>query len=223
MKTVHLMVMSLVALLVGCGNEALDSIAQPSSNEALCGVPMGDNFAPCPQEPACDPSRQNCTQPPSSCFEAETLLLTESQAGTLAWISANQIGSGTRLIALDEESTPRLPRLKPRAIKVITQDLAKSALYVFRLSNGRQLKVTPNHGMLLANGQVVAAHTLSIGARFVNTDGSIVRVEELSTEQTARNVFNFEVEAEAQKGHFIVAEGVFVGDLMWQNKLANGN
>jgi hypothetical protein len=34
-------------------------------------------------------------------------------------------------------------------------------------------------------------------------------------------VFNFLTTGKTKKGHLIVAEGIIVGDLMWQNTLGN--
>lgn len=154
------------------------------------------------------------------CFEANSLILIESPNRAMnKWIPAKDVKADSRLVALEEMSRLSHPGLVSKPIKALTHGEELPALYVFSLSNGRQLKVTQNHGMLLSDGRVVEAKTLSAGAEFVGLDGSIVRVKNISFERTQREVFNFEVDAQDRSGHFIAAEGVLVGDLAWQNQL----
>jgi hypothetical protein len=154
------------------------------------------------------------------CFEASSRILIESPNGTTTqWVYAKDVKEDSKLVALNELSELSQPGLTSKPIKALTHGQELPALYVFSLSNGRQLKVTQNHGMLLSDGRVVEAKTLSVGAEFVGLDGSIVRVNNISFERTEHDVFNFEVDSQDKSGHFIAAEGVLVGDLAWQNQL----
>ncbi len=154
------------------------------------------------------------------CFEANSLILTQDEQGTSAWIPAKDIKTTTTLFALNEAATLSRPTFDAKSIKAATRGEETPALYAFGLDNGRTLKVTQNHGMLLSDGRVVEARTLGVGAEFVALDGSTVRVRELRFEHTAEDVFNFEVNAQESAGHIIAAEGVLVGDLAWQNQLS---
>ncbi|WP_148273434.1 Hint domain-containing protein [Stigmatella aurantiaca] len=156
------------------------------------------------------------------CFEANALILTESVNGASnKWIAAKDVTKDTKLVSLDETSKLSRPGMKSQSVKALTHGKELPALYVFSLSNGRDLKVTQNHGMLLSDGRVVEAKTLSAGAEFVGLDGSTVRVNTISFERTKREVFNFEVDTQSKQGHIIAAEGVLVGDLAWQNQLSS--
>lgn len=154
------------------------------------------------------------------CFEANSLILTQDEQGTTAWVPAKDIKTSTTLFALNEAATLSQPTFDVKSIKAATRGEEKPALYAFELDNGRTLKVTQNHGMLLSNGRVVEARTLGVGAEFVALDGSTVRVRDLRFEHTAEDVYNFEVNAQGSAGHIIAAEGVLVGDLAWQNQLS---
>ncbi|WP_375767338.1 Hint domain-containing protein [Archangium gephyra] len=153
------------------------------------------------------------------CFEANTLILTQDKDGFGAWLEAKKVKETAKLVALDEAATLTKPSFSGKSIKAFSRGEEKPALYVFGLDNGRQLKVTQNHGMLLSDGRVVEAKTLDVGAEFVAVDGSTVRVTNLSFENTKKDVYNFEVDASFSAGHIIAAEGVLVGDLAWQNQL----
>jgi hypothetical protein len=153
------------------------------------------------------------------CFEANTLILTQDADGFSAWLEARKLKETTKLVALDEAATLTQPSFSGKSIKAFSRGEEKPALYVFSLDNGRQLKVTQNHGMLLSDGRVVEAKTLDVGAEFVAVDGSLVRVTNLSFEYTKKDVYNFEVDAAFSAGHIIAAEGVLVADLAWQNQL----
>lgn len=202
----------LLVVIVGCGAEGVEE--EQGSLEQRLGSDLPTNRCPTWE---CGGDLGH------SCFEAETLILIEAPGGSSEWVPANRITKGTRLAALGDMSTLKLPGLQARTIKTLSRDRATSALYVFSLDNGRQLKVTANHGMLLSDGRVVQARRVNIGAKFVSLDGSITRVNNLAIEHTELEVYNFEVEAAGQMTHIIAAEGVLIGDLAWQNWLASGS
>ncbi|AKQ67126.1 putative cell surface protein [Myxococcus hansupus] len=154
------------------------------------------------------------------CFEADTQILTQDADGFRVWLSAKSVRSTTELISLDETTNLTTPGFLTRNIVAMSQGKESPSLFVFTLDNGRQLKVTQNHGMLLSNGRVVEAKTVRVGDEFVGLEGEIVTVRNLTFEHTAFDVYNFEVNAEDKAGHFLAAEGVLVGDLAWQNQLS---
>lgn len=155
------------------------------------------------------------------CFEGNALILSQDSDGVPAWFAANKIKDDMQLVALDDNATLSTPTFASKTIKALTHGEERPALYVFNLDNGRKLKVTQNHGMLLSDGRVVEAKTLGVGAEFVAMDGSIVRVTNLDFEFTDKEVYNFEVNTQRSAGHIIAAEGVLVGDLAWQNQLGH--
>ncbi len=154
------------------------------------------------------------------CFESNTLILTEGADGSPVWLKAKDIMTDMSLFSLDEASALSQPVMSMKPIKARTHGEEGPALYVFKLDNGRKLKVTQNHGMLLSDGRVVEARTLDVGAEFVDLEGKIVRVVDLDFKFTKGEVYNFEVDAADDSGHIIAAEGVLVGDLAWQNQLS---
>lgn len=164
-----------------------------------------------------------CGEDGCSCFEESVLVLTQSSDGTFEWVAASRISRSSRLVSLNEKSSLGSPEVRVRSIKELSRTWTAMPIYTFSLDNGRQLKVTPNHPMLLSEGRVVRASTIGIGTKFKSLDGSIVQVTNVALEAKEQYVYNFEVEAAGAMGHIIAAEGVLVGDLAWQNKLSHGD
>jgi len=68
---------------------------------------------------------------------------------------------------------------------------------------------------------MVAAKDLQIGQTLVRQDGSPNQIAAITRVPTDDEVYNVLTDAGlVHQGHMIVAGGVIVGDLMWQNTLA---
>jgi hypothetical protein len=68
-----------------------------------------------------------------------------------------------------------------------------------------------------------AARLLKEGDHLVSTEGKPVLVKSITREKAEREVVNFAVSANDQNmaEHIIAAEGVLVGDLVWQGSLSD--
>jgi hypothetical protein len=157
---------------------------------------------------------------PCSCFEASTLILTSSTVNPdeMQWTKAKDVDARKHnTIALTDDSRLSNLAFVQREIKYTTSGPEKPSLYVFALSNGRTLRVTEWHALLLNDGSVVAAKDFKQGQLLVDTSGNPVEVLSISREKTDKHVFNLLNRGSSLASHLIVAEGVVVGDLMWQN------
>ncbi|WDE10556.1 hypothetical protein [Thalassomonas haliotis] len=156
------------------------------------------------------------------CFEADTnISVWSKEAQKVVDIAAKDINAQHQLVALSADATLSAMTTGDFAIKTLTQGPEKPALFVFDLEDGTQLKVTQHHGMLLSSGEMVAAKDVNLKQSFISADSqSPVKIVNISREFTDKDVFNFETESDDVASHIIVAEGVYVGDLIWQNQLA---
>lgn len=156
---------------------------------------------------------------PVGCFEESTEILTVSDDGAQEWLAAENISMEHELFSLAPDALLSAPTLNSRAIERMALGPEEADLYVFSMSNGKKLKVTRHHGMVLADGRVVEAKAVVEGDAFVGLDGAIVEIESIGREHTDGDVYNYFVAAKEPQEHVIAAEGVLVGDLAWQSTL----
>lgn len=157
------------------------------------------------------------------CFESSTnIAVFSADAGGYIEVAANAVDKSHQLVGLNSNST--LSTLIPEdfAINVISKGEEQYPLYVFELDDGTVLKVTQHHGMLLSTGEMVAAKNVTKSDSFIsaNTQDK-VQIVKIKREKTLEEVFNFETNGSDDVNHIIVAEGVYVGDLVWQNQLSS--
>lgn len=156
------------------------------------------------------------------CFDSNTKVLIYGQDEKTLYCPASQISGATRLLSFDPKSFLDAPLVQPRQItKIIKGDAGyKETLIDFQLANGRSLKVTPNHGMLLDDGRVILARHVKQGDSFVGLKGEKVAINNIATFEQDEGVINFRLAGPKDgSSHIMVAEGVFVGDHAWQADL----
>lgn len=154
---------------------------------------------------------------PCGCFDPKTKILV-SDAGNWEEIEADKIQKNHEIASLSDNATLSNPDILARKVVYTTSGPESDKLYSFKLSNGKTLKVTKNHAILLADGRVLAAEKVLATDRLVSVDGELVEIESISMD-IAPEVHNFLVESDTASGHLVVAEGVVVGDILWQNTL----
>ncbi len=158
---------------------------------------------------------------PVGCFEENSEILTVDKDGAGAWLAAKMIGMEHELFSLDANALLSSPQLSSRSIERMSVGPEEPPLYVFELSNGRKLRVTSHHAMVLSDGRIVTAEKVASSDSFIGVDGSEVTIESISREATTADVYNFSVDVDTPQEHVIAAEGVLVGDLAWQSTLAS--
>ncbi|WP_257452568.1 hypothetical protein [Archangium lipolyticum] len=158
---------------------------------------------------------------PEGCFEASTRIMSIGSEGQLLWMAAEALSVESVLASLSSEASLDAPLFNPRSIENMTKGPEEQSLYVFVLDQGQTLKVTQNHGMLLADGRMVKASDVTKKDSFVGVDGSHLKVKDILRETTSKDVYNFRVDSSEVSEHIIAAEGVLVGDLAWQGELSH--
>ncbi len=158
---------------------------------------------------------------PVGCFEENTEILTVNGYGAEAWQAAKNITMDHTLFSLQTDALLSRPRLNGRPLERMVVGPEKPDLYVFAMSNGRKLRVTSHHAMVLSDGRIMEAKDVVEGDAFIGLDGRIVVIADIRREPTDADVYNFSVAVDTPQEHIIAAEGVLVGDLAWQSTLAS--
>jgi len=157
------------------------------------------------------------------CLERSTgIFIQDPKSGRNSTERIDQITVGSVSVhALTEDATLSRVRYEPRAIEARTAGAENKPLVVVHTADGAVLAATELHAILLSTGAMVAAKDLEVGQSMVRQDGSFSIIASITRESTKDDVFNVLTNAGlSHKGHMIVANGLIVGDLMWQNTLA---
>jgi hypothetical protein len=156
---------------------------------------------------------------PRGCFGAQTQILSSFRGGRAQYVAAASVAPGSSLMSMSDSASVGDVLLSSRSVKRITMGPEDADLFVFALSNGRTLRVTQHHPMVLDDGTLIQASRVGPGMSFVGLDGQSVAVTAITRETPTADVFNFDTGSDTELGHIIVAEGVLVGDLKIQLQL----
>ena len=158
---------------------------------------------------------------PCGCFEASTNILIQDESGEAVYKEVQNLKKSDLVVSMDAESTLSDMSFQGRDSYYVTRGPEKPALHVFYLENGKKLALTQNHAILLPTGVVVTAKDLKEGDSLLSKDGETVKIEKKTREFTSKDVYNFAIKGESELNHFVVAEGIVVGDILWQNSYAD--
>jgi hypothetical protein len=157
------------------------------------------------------------------CLERSTgIFVQDPKSGRNATERIDQITVGSVAVhALTDDATLSRVRYEPRGVEARTAGSEDKPLVVLHTADGALLAATELHAILLSTGAMIAAKDLEVGQSMVRQDGSFSTIASITRESTKDDVFNVLTNAGLNhKGHMIVANGLIVGDLMWQNTLA---
>jgi len=158
---------------------------------------------------------------PCGCFAPETLieLLTEVGSENMPAYSLYKNWKNVELASLEDEAHLTKPTYVARSIAVATEGDESKALVRIELDNGSVLRLTEKHPVLKASGQMITAREVTLGDKLVDRNGDELFIRKVGREPYDGKVYNFETDGKTLASHVVVAEGVLVGDLAWQNAL----
>lgn len=155
---------------------------------------------------------------PEGCFSGDTQIMMSGDDGEgPTEKSARSVERQDALAVLEVGADLAEPRLGSALVDRVVQGPEQPKLFVFGLEDGKNLRVTQEHPMVLDDGSVVRARDVRPGDSFARVDGVSLRVSSVSRQAATEDVYNFETRGEESENHVIVANGVFVGDLRLQN------
>lgn len=158
---------------------------------------------------------------PCGCFAPEALLdvLNAGRSTVVSALNLFTADRGTTLLALASDARLSNPNYESSLIANRTIGEEKVPLVRVETTDGRILRITEKHPVLKADGKMVTARELTRSDELVNRDGSHAKIRRLTRETSPDSVYNFQTSGTTLASHVIVAEGLLVGDLAWQNTL----
>lgn len=159
---------------------------------------------------------------PKGCFAADTQIASSVAVdGMAGYVPVKSVSPNSTVLSMTDDASLGNVLLTSQSVKRIVLGAEDADLFVFALANGRTLRVTQHHPMVLDSGEIIEARKVGPKMSFVGLDGQPVKVTAITREKPTADVFNFETAGDTQLSHVIVAEGVLVGDLKIQNELAD--
>lgn len=160
---------------------------------------------------------------PCGCFDSSTRIFgvnlnnKEAKYYNILEIVGNT--SNYNVVTLNLGSTLSNLKTKSSAIKKVTAGPEEMPLITFNTANGQKLSVTQEHAILLSDGRMVAAKDVKNSDHLVQADGKPVAISSIESKKVKDDVINIQTEGKTSIEHTLFAEGLIVGDLMWQNNL----
>ncbi|MFW7379953.1 MAG: Hint domain-containing protein [Oligoflexus sp.] len=158
---------------------------------------------------------------PCSCFDRDVAIMTQDVEDPL-WVPAAEITTHDRVTTLRDGVSLATIRgdkesFTQREIDYITSGPEAIDIYVIHLENGRELAVSEHHALMLHDGYMVTAKELKEDDFLLSYTGTSVAVLDIQRRPAKDGwVYNFLVKGSTAEAHLIIAEGVIVGDTMWQ-------
>lgn len=157
------------------------------------------------------------------CFEESTRLFSLSGSDSEPkWNVIKDIVADERnyfLWSLSDDATIFDFKTIPRKIVRNTQGPEQEPLIYLHTDANNTLGLTSEHAVLLWSGEMVAAKSLIVGQMIVSSSGKPLKITKIELKMTEKNVVNILTEGESMLAHIVLAEGIVVGDLAWQNSL----
>ena len=92
---------------------------------------------------------------------------------------------------------------------------------VVNLESGGQLKLTPNHPMVMPDGSLKLVQDLTVGESLVQTNGRQDRILEISDIKHFGKVYNVFTQSASPQHNVVIINGYMSGSAMFQNEAAN--
>lgn len=156
---------------------------------------------------------------PCACFDEGVNILTQKASGAQDWLPAERVNEGSALVALADDARRQSLAFVSRGVRYTTHGPEIPDLYLISTQGHATLRVTQNHAILLHDGRVTTAKEVHDGDLIMSSSGDAAVITGISRAPAKGEVYNFLAAGESKASHLIVAEGLVVGDLLWQNSL----
>ena len=205
-------------ILMDSWNDGTDMAGRPlypifvnADKSAVWKAPVDVN-AEC-NRPSEFPNVMYCT---SSCYTPEQLVLFEDGYSDI--LSATKTKK-TGLITLTESSIFGNFEFQSQSVDHYSESLQDGdhLIYSIATKSGGSLRVTPNHPLLRAYGQIVDAETLKAGESLVRADGSSDEIVKIAKSKYHGRVYNVAPQSRDRVSNLIVAQGFVSGSNRYQN------
>lgn len=133
--------------------------------------------------------------------------------------AAQQAAANFEVYAVTGDSRRSLLDYEPRSVSVVTEGEESKPLVLITTESGKTVGLSRQHGVLLANGKMIIAGNLKKHHKLLNKEGTVERIASIKEGPVGEVVYNLMTDAETENGHLVVANGLVLGDLYWQNIL----
>ncbi|ASD66064.1 Hint domain-containing protein [Pseudoalteromonas piscicida] len=157
------------------------------------------------------------------CFEIGTKISARENGSNInSQINIENLFSNEQqfnVLAMADTATLSNVQFDLEQIADTTKGPEEKPLIVIKTASGIRLGLTEEHGVLLASGKMDVARNLHVGDQLVKEDGSIDIITSLEQGAENQDVYNLLTNSEDEQGHLVIANGLVMGDLYWQNIL----
>tara|TARA_B100001094_G_scaffold331951_1_gene402057 strand:+ start:3496 stop:4383 length:888 start_codon:yes stop_codon:yes gene_type:complete len=157
----------------------------------------------------------------SSCYTPDQELLFAEGEMTIYDAFTNKV---QKIVTLSDDATFEQLGKTERDIFawVVSIKDTEHDILVIQTEQG-QLKVTPNHPLVLSNGKMMTAGTLQVGQSLIREDGDFAEIISIDEIKYHGKVYNVEPDAkdengqQSMNGHILIAQGFLSGSNFYQN------
>ena len=162
---------------------------------------------------------------PCGCFAQGTLLKTSDSGFELIESIVGSFARGQRPMVshLSDESSLSQVRLKTSDIRNVSVGKEKLPLYLIETtyeSKRNQISLTRNHPVVLGDGKITSAANLIEGQELLNSHGAKEKIVRITRNKYNGLVYNLSVDSQKDSEHFLIANGLVMGDLYLQGNLS---
>jgi len=157
----------------------------------------------------------------SSCYTPDQQLLFPEGEMTIYDAFTNRV---QKIVTLTDDATFEHLTMTERSIDkwVVSIKDTEHDILVIKTADG-QLKVTPNHPLVLSDGTMVTAGVIKVGQSLIRQDGSFSQIQAIDKTKFYGKVYNVEPDATnddgqiSMNGHIVIAQGFLSGSNFYQN------
>ncbi len=191
------------------------------------------NYAYKPEKPWIAPTNKSaaCVMPStvyvatvcvSSCATPEQQILAEDKASKkmkyVSFIDALTQNAGAVASLQSAESMRSKALVKIKVDQWITELIdTEHDILVFKMKSGRELKVTPNHPVLTADGSMKTAAEFKTGEALVQLGGDLDPIVSITATKHFGKVYNLFVQSDVAYKNIVITNGYLNGSAYFQN------
>ncbi|WP_046006537.1 hypothetical protein [Pseudoalteromonas rubra] len=157
------------------------------------------------------------------CFEVGTKISArEGKSNAITQVNVEALFNNEQkfdVLAFAETATMSNVHFDLEQIEDTTKGPEEKPLVIVHTESGIRIGLSEEHGVLLASGKMTVARNLQAGDDLVKEDGSTDKIVAIESGAENQMVYNLLTTAEEEQGHLVIANGLVMGDLYWQNIL----
>ncbi|MDE1462013.1 Hint domain-containing protein [Spartinivicinus poritis] len=180
----------------------------PTAGSAKCGRGAGDKYT----------KILTCL---ASCYTPDQKLLFSEGELTIYDAFSRQV---KKIVTLDDSASLNNLQYTVRPVDAYSESVRDvlHEILVIKTQSGGQLKVTPNHPLLVSSGHMRNAEDLKIGDSLISQNGSYDPVVSIKNTNFFGKVYNVRPDSSSEdgvslNGQIVIAQGFLSGSMYYQN------